>query len=34
VERDNPFDNKWLPEAELARHRLDRIEDVIVAHKD
>ncbi|WP_317899764.1 methyltransferase domain-containing protein [Aurantibacillus circumpalustris] len=34
VERDNPYDNKWLPEAELIRHRLDRIEDVIVAHKD
>jgi SAM-dependent methyltransferase len=34
VVRDNPFDNKWLPEAELKRHALDRIEDVIVAHKD
>ena len=34
VVRDNPFDNKWLIEEELAKHRLDRIEDVIVAYKD
>lgn len=34
VERDNPFTNAWLGEAELAKHALDRIEDVIVCHKD
>lgn len=34
VERDNPYTNKWLPEKELIRHRLDPIEDVIVAHKN
>lgn len=34
VDRDNPYTNKWLPEKELMRHRLDPIEDVIVAHKD
>ena len=34
VDRDNPYTNKWLPEKELLRHRLDPIEDVIVAHKD
>lgn len=34
VIRDNPFDNKWLSEKEIEKHRLDRIEDVIVAHKD
>jgi SAM-dependent methyltransferase len=34
VVRDNPFDNKWLDGQELAKHRLDRIEDVIVAYKD
>jgi SAM-dependent methyltransferase len=34
VERDNPFTNHWLPEAELKRHALDPLEDVIVAHKD
>ena len=34
VVRDNPFDNKWLPEKELKRHALHRIEDVIVCHKD
>jgi SAM-dependent methyltransferase len=33
VERDNPYDNKWMEEKELIRHRLDRIEDVIVARK-
>lgn len=31
---DNPFTNQWLPAEELSRHRLDPIEDVIVAHKD
>lgn len=31
VERDNPFDNQWLPN--LERHCLDELEDVIVAHK-
>jgi len=31
---DNPFINAWLPKEELERHRLDPIEDVIVAHKD
>jgi SAM-dependent methyltransferase len=34
VERDNPYKNQWLPEAELKRHRLDPLEDVIVARKD
>jgi SAM-dependent methyltransferase len=34
VVRDNPFDNKWLSEQELDKHRLDRIEDVIIAYKD
>lgn len=34
IVRDNPFDNKWLCEQELEKHRLDRIEDVIVAFKD
>lgn len=34
VDRDNPYTNKWLPEPELMRHRLDPIEDVIVARKD
>ena len=34
VSRDNPFENKWLNEKELDKHRLDRIEDVIIAHKD
>ncbi len=34
VVRDNPFENKWQPAEELKRHRLDPIEDVIVAHKD
>lgn len=34
VELDNPYKNKWLPENELARHRLDPLEDVIVARKD
>lgn len=34
VVRDNPFDNKWLDSQELAKHRLDKIEDVIVAYKD
>jgi len=32
VERDNPFENQWIPD--LERHRLDPIEDVVVAHKD
>lgn len=31
---DNPFANAWLPKKELERHRLDPIEDVIVAYKD
>ena len=26
--------NKWLEEKELVRHRLDRIEDVLLAYKD
>lgn len=30
---DNPFTNGWLNREELERHRLDPIEDVIVAHK-
>ena len=34
VVRDNPFDNKWLSEQELEKHCLDRIENVIVTHKD
>ncbi len=34
VVSDNPFDNKWLPEQELKRHALHRIEDVIVCYKD
>lgn len=34
VIRDNPFDNNWLNTQELAKHRLDRIEDVIVAYKE
>jgi hypothetical protein len=34
VLRDNPFENKWLEEKELVRHRLDRIEDVLLAYKD
>ena len=34
VVRDNPFDNGWLSKKELEVHRLDRIEDVIVAYKD
>jgi SAM-dependent methyltransferase len=33
VELDNPFTNKWLPEEELKRHALDRIEDVIIGKK-
>lgn len=34
VALDNPYKNKWLPEDELKRHRLDPIEDVIMACKD
>lgn len=34
VVRDNPFHNEWLAKEELDKHRLDRIEDVIVAYKD
>jgi SAM-dependent methyltransferase len=34
VERDNPYTNKWMEEKELIRHRLDPVEDVIVAHRD
>ncbi len=34
VVRDNPFQNKWLSKEELERHRLDPIEDVIIAYKD
>lgn len=34
VVRDNPFDHGWLTKEELERHRLDRIEDVIMACKD
>ncbi len=34
VVRDNPFDNNWLSPQELDKHRLDRIEDVIVCYKD
>ncbi len=33
VVRDNPFDNEWLPEQDLGRHRLDRIEDVVIGYK-
>jgi SAM-dependent methyltransferase len=34
VVRDNPFSNQWLPERELARHCLERIEDVVICFKD
>jgi SAM-dependent methyltransferase len=34
VVRDNPFQNKWLSEQELAKHCLDKVEDVIVAYKN
>lgn len=34
VVMDNPYKNQWLPQNELIRHRLDPIEDVIVARKD
>ncbi len=34
VDLDNPYKNNWLPEEELGRHRLDPVEDVIVARKD
>lgn len=34
VVRDNPFSNGWLLKEELERHRLDKMEDVIVAYKD
>ena len=34
VVQDNPFENKWLSEEQLKKHRLDRIEDVIIANKD
>jgi SAM-dependent methyltransferase len=34
MDLDNPFRNKWLPYEELQKHRLDPIEDVIVARKD
>jgi SAM-dependent methyltransferase len=31
VERDNPFENEWLPD--LDRYRLDEAEDVFIGHK-
>lgn len=34
VVRDNPYINKWLPENELSKHLLDKIEDVIISYKD
>jgi SAM-dependent methyltransferase len=34
VVRDNPFINSWMKEEELSKHRLDKIEDVIIAYKD
>lgn len=34
VVRDNPFINEWMPIDEFSKHRLDKIEDVIIAYKD
>ncbi len=34
VVRDNPFINQWLSSEELSKHRLDKIEDVIIAYKN
>lgn len=34
VVMDNPFTNEWMSPAELSKHRLDPIEDAIVAYKD
>jgi SAM-dependent methyltransferase len=34
VIRDNPYENLWCSTKELDRHRLDRLEDVIIAYKD
>lgn len=34
IVRDNPFTDKWMAADELSKHRLDKIEDVIIAHKD
>jgi SAM-dependent methyltransferase len=32
--RDHPFDQRWLDERELRRHRLDPLEDVVIGYKD
>ncbi len=34
VVRDNPFKNEWMNSEELSKHRLDKIEDVIIAYRD
>lgn len=33
VVRDNPFNNHWFDDNEITRHRLDKIEDVIIGYK-